>query len=90
MSTNAQPDLCVLIQHAGEKPPAPTRGLTKSDSTECEPTDDGDADASQEAINVQDLLPRVDIGPQLTSAIINELSDKNWKVFIAALGYLGD
>lgn len=39
-----------------------------------------ETDAVQETVNVQDLLPRVDIGPQLNSALIAELSDKNWKV----------
>lgn len=30
--------------------------------------------------NLQELLPRVDIGAQITEQVISELNDKNWKV----------
>lgn len=70
-------------KRAGEKPPSPIRGLTKAvDNTV---GDDEDNDAAPEPVNVQDLLPRVDISSQLTSALISELSDKNWKVRSEAL-----
>lgn len=36
-------------------------------------------------VNVQDLLPRIDISSQITENLINELGDKNWKVRIEAL-----
>lgn len=31
-------------------------------------------------VNIRDIVPRVDITPQITDALINELSDKDWKV----------
>lgn len=31
-------------------------------------------------IDIGDMLPRVDISGQITEALLNELSDKNWKV----------
>jgi len=31
-------------------------------------------------VNIRDIVPRVDISPQITDALINELSDKDWKV----------
>lgn len=34
---------------------------------------------------MQELLPRADISSQITESLINELSDKNWKVRIEAL-----
>lgn len=37
------------------------------------------------AVNIQELLPRVDISSQITDSLINEMSDKNWKVRIEAL-----
>lgn len=30
--------------------------------------------------DISDMLPRIDISNQLTEALLNELSDKNWKV----------
>lgn len=31
-------------------------------------------------VNIRDIVPRVDITPQITDALISELSDKDWKV----------
>lgn len=31
-------------------------------------------------VDVQDIIPRVNIIPQITDALINELADKDWKV----------
>lgn len=31
-------------------------------------------------VNIRDIVPRVDISPQITDSLINELSDKDWKV----------
>jgi len=31
-------------------------------------------------VNIRDIVPRVDISPQITDALINEFSDKDWKV----------
>ncbi|XP_049825977.1 protein mini spindles isoform X2 [Aethina tumida] len=70
-------------KYEGVSPPAPTRGLSKSSSsgTICDDGDDAPVDAAEpEPVTVQDLLPRVDISSQITEALINELSDKNWKV----------
>lgn len=36
-------------------------------------------------VNVQDLLPRVDISGHITESLLTELSDKNWKVRNEAL-----
>ncbi|KAF5285627.1 hypothetical protein FQR65_LT13108 [Abscondita terminalis] len=71
-------------KYENEKPPIPTRGTKKDDKTET--PSDLDADAvPAESLNIQDLLPRVDISPQITEALIEEMSDKNWKVRNEAL-----
>lgn len=31
-------------------------------------------------VNIRDIVPRVDISPQITDALINEFADKDWKV----------
>ncbi|XP_021706619.1 protein mini spindles isoform X3 [Aedes aegypti] len=72
----AEFDKCV-----GQKPPAPTRGLSKCasrGSVDDNLEDDGEAD-DQPAVNINDLLPRVDISSQITESLLTELSDKNWK-----------
>lgn len=33
-------------------------------------------------VNIRDIVPRVDITPQITDSLISELSDKDWKVWI--------
>ncbi|KAJ8937293.1 hypothetical protein NQ318_020343 [Aromia moschata] len=73
-------------KYEGEKPPAPTRGVTKSASSNSLDAAESDAGTEPEPINIQDLIPRVDISGQITEALINELSDKNWKVRNEALG----
>lgn len=49
--------------------------------------DDEDAAATTEnnQINLQDLLPRVDISPQITEALLTEMTDKDWKLRNEAL-----
>lgn len=47
---------------------------------------ENDEPVEQEQINIQDLIPRVDISNQITEAILTELVDKNWKVRHEALG----
>ncbi|XP_050081123.1 protein mini spindles [Anopheles maculipalpis] len=70
---------------AGQKPPPPTRGATaKSGSAggDDEDEDGGGGGAEEESapmVNVNDLLPRIDISGQITEALLTELSDKNWK-----------
>lgn len=71
------------------KPPDPIRGLSKSKSESADNLDeieDSGEKESEPAFNPQDLLPRVDISNQITEALINELSDKNWKVCILSNG----
>jgi len=41
--------------------------------------DDGGAAGEEEPVNMADLLPRVDIAPQITEALLKEMSDKDWK-----------
>lgn len=56
-------------------------GVVKSDSSNSF-TEDNDEEGAGEVpqVNIQDLLPRVDISLQITESLLNELSDKNWKV----------
>ncbi|XP_056629748.1 protein mini spindles isoform X2 [Diorhabda sublineata] len=63
-------------KYEGEKPPIPTRGVVKSASTD---SLDVVEDDEPEQVNIQDLIPRVDISGQITETILTELSDKNWK-----------
>ncbi|XP_055592597.1 protein mini spindles isoform X3 [Uranotaenia lowii] len=66
---------------AGQKPPPPSRGLTKSASKSSSDNliNDDDAVEEQPTVNINDLLPRVDIAPQITESLLAEISDKNWK-----------
>lgn len=75
-------------KYYNEKPPAPTRGLNKEKSASADNLHEGDENEDRNeapVFNPQDLLPRVDISGQITEALINELSDKNWKVRNEAL-----
>jgi len=75
-------------KHAGEKPPSPIRGTTRaSDSAGGDALEEDDADVD---LVQEDILPRVDIGPQLNDSFIQELSDKNWKVRNEALQKLSN
>uniref|UniRef100_A0A182RTD3 TOG domain-containing protein n=1 Tax=Anopheles funestus TaxID=62324 RepID=A0A182RTD3_ANOFN len=70
---------------AGQKPPSPTRGASaKSPSAGGDDDDDDAAEGGADEqvapmVNVNDLLPRIDISGQITEALLTELSDKNWK-----------
>lgn len=73
-------------KNVGEKPPKPIRGVKKSGGASRASADgDGDGDngadeeEDQEPMNLGDLLPRVDIAPQITEALLKEMSDKDWK-----------
>ncbi|XP_037921963.1 protein mini spindles isoform X4 [Hermetia illucens] len=69
-------------KNAGQKPPAPTRGVKKTASSSSINDDDdggGGDDGAQEAMNIADLLPRIDISSQITESLLAEISDKNWK-----------
>ncbi|CAH0561277.1 unnamed protein product [Brassicogethes aeneus] len=68
-------------KYEGKKPPLPTKGDAKSASSNTlDGMDEDETEQEPEPINVQDILPRVDISSQITEALINEISDKNWKV----------
>ncbi|CAH1174022.1 unnamed protein product [Phaedon cochleariae] len=73
-------------KYEGQKPPAPTRGVVKSASRDS--LDVIEDDAEPEPINIQDLIPRVDISGQITETLINELADRDWKVRHEALNKL--
>uniref|UniRef100_B3P0X8 GG16976 n=1 Tax=Drosophila erecta TaxID=7220 RepID=B3P0X8_DROER len=71
-------------KNVGEKPPKPVRGVQRSSggtagNSPDNEDDDGGAAGEEEPINIADLLPRVDIAPQITEALLKEMSDKDWK-----------
>ncbi|XP_076268302.1 protein mini spindles-like isoform X2 [Rhynchophorus ferrugineus] len=74
-------------KYEGKTPPTPTRGaVAKSASSNSLDTgEDDEGGGEPEPINIQDLIPRVDISGQISDALINELADKNWKVRMEAL-----
>ncbi|XP_044749386.1 protein mini spindles isoform X2 [Coccinella septempunctata] len=73
-------------KHEGEQAPAPTRGITKSESVATiDNLDDVEEEEEAQTVNTQDILPRIDISSQITESLINEMSDKNWKVRNEAL-----
>lgn len=41
--------------------------------------------SSNSEIDINNLIPRVDISNQITESLLNELADKNWKVSILLL-----
>lgn len=68
-------------KNQGQRPPAATRGAAAKGGSG---GDAGDEDGAEEAaapveINLADLLPRVDISPMITEALLVEIADKNWK-----------
>lgn len=74
---------CLLsyLQLNGTSPPVPFRGTSQDGSTDNDGGEDDAVDSRQAGpINVQDLVPRVNISEQLTSNLFSELADKNWKV----------
>lgn len=67
-------------KHQGEAPPKPIRGK-KIDARSTESSEVGSDDEKPAyEVNIRDIVPRVDITPQITDALINELADKDWKV----------
>uniref|UniRef100_A0A1A9W8C3 TOG domain-containing protein n=1 Tax=Glossina brevipalpis TaxID=37001 RepID=A0A1A9W8C3_9MUSC len=81
-------------RNLGEKPPKPVRGLKKGENIKNVDTGAGgdiadeayngeeeanDDEEPLEPINLGDLLPRMDISPQITEALLKEMSDKDWK-----------
>ncbi|CAK9799265.1 Protein mini spindles [Anthophora plagiata] len=70
-------------KHNGETPPIPIRGLKSRKDKANDDDDDIEMDKksnSNNEIDINNLIPRVDISSQITEALLNELADKNWKV----------
>lgn len=61
------------------KPPPPTRGLNYKTLNK-EDNDREERSTSPSQANLTDIIPRTDISDQITSNLLTELSDKNWKV----------
>lgn len=76
-------------KYENEKPPAPIRGVKVADPADMDDDNDeaaiGFASAAPVVVNPLDLLPKVDISPQITDALLVELADKNWQVRIESL-----
>ncbi|XP_022338484.2 cytoskeleton-associated protein 5-like [Crassostrea virginica] len=68
----------------GEKPPAPTRGLTGGGGDADDDEDEVDADDKDDD-KIDDSLPRTDISEKITQELVNEMADKNWKLRKEAL-----
>ncbi|XP_020818600.1 protein mini spindles isoform X1 [Drosophila serrata] len=70
-------------KYVGQKPSKPVRGVQRGSGggvvNSAENEDDDGAAGEDEPINMADLLPRVDISPQITEALLKEMSDKDWK-----------
>ncbi|XP_076233452.1 msps cytoskeleton-associated protein 5 isoform X2 [Calliopsis andreniformis] len=71
-------------KHNGESPPIPIRGVkSRKDKVNTDDDDDVEMDKksnSNSELDINNLIPRVDISNQITESLLNELSDKNWKV----------
>ncbi|CAK8693087.1 unnamed protein product [Clavelina lepadiformis] len=61
----------------GQSPPAPTRGLRKSSGGADDEEEDDAGD--QGGVNIDDMVPRVNINGKITDALIGQMADKNWK-----------
>ncbi|KAJ8298919.1 hypothetical protein KUTeg_022979 [Tegillarca granosa] len=68
----------------GQKPPAPTRGVSNADEGDGD-DDDADQDAEDDDKPEVDLIPRNDIGDKFTPELMEELADKGWKIRKEAL-----
>lgn len=66
-------------KNQGMKPPPPSRGPQMRSEATADEDGGEEASAAPVEINLSDLLPRVDISPMITEALLNEMADKNWK-----------
>lgn len=87
---NEKPALKQQIQaefdkQAGQKPPAPTRGAKKGTGANDVDDEEDNEVEEQPAVKLTDLLPRTDISPLITEALLAEMSDKNWKTRMEGL-----
>ncbi|UYV60269.1 msps [Cordylochernes scorpioides] len=69
-----------LSKHQNETPPAPTRSSGGKPPTPVGGGPSQESASSPQTFSVADLIPRVDIGEQITAPILTEMTDKNWKV----------
>lgn len=63
----------------GQRPPTPTRGISKHSTSGTDEGDDGD-EPDDRGNDVVDLLPRVEISDKVTSELVSKIGDKNWKI----------
>lgn len=63
----------------GARKMAPKQNSIAAPATAALPIEQECDDDETQSINSKDLTPRVDIGPQITEALLAEISDKNWK-----------
>lgn len=77
-------------KNAGQRPAAPIRGPAAKQRAgdDGQIDDNGNADnggggdyeeEATQAVNLKDLIPRVDISSHITEAFLAEMADKNWK-----------
>ncbi|XP_026810117.1 LOW QUALITY PROTEIN: protein mini spindles-like [Rhopalosiphum maidis] len=83
---NEKPTLLQQLKAEFEKrqdevPPKPIRGKMIKGSTESS----SDDEKPDNEVIIRDFVPRVDITPLITDTLINELSDRDWKVRSNAL-----
>ncbi|XP_053980065.1 protein mini spindles [Hylaeus volcanicus] len=67
----------------GEAPPVPIRGVKCKKDQISDDADDAELDKKSNAnseLDINNLIPRVDVSNQISESLLNELSDKNWKV----------
>ncbi|XP_076624650.1 msps cytoskeleton-associated protein 5 [Colletes latitarsis] len=69
-------------KHNGETPPIPVRGVKNKKDKISDDDDDVEIDKKSNVneLDINNLIPRIDISNQISENLLNELSDKNWKV----------
>jgi hypothetical protein len=65
----------VCLQHAGEPPPVPIRGLKTIDEKE-----GAESNEEEEPLNIRDVMPHADISSLITESLLSDLRDRDWKV----------
>lgn len=68
-----------FAKNEGQKPPQVSKGGKAGSQDDFGDDDDQEATPVMQEVNISDLLPRVDISGHITDALLNEISDKNWK-----------
>ncbi|XP_043263019.1 protein mini spindles [Colletes gigas] len=69
-------------KHNGETPPIAVRGVKNKKDKISDDDDDVEIDKKSNAneLDINNLIPRIDVSNQISESLLNELSDKNWKV----------